>query len=168
MDGLLVRVAADQCDGDGSWNGPVDSRTREFVYVAIPEYSETHRSLNKPFAALSTSLGAFDCAVPAHLAPRNMHLDPDFDYLTYGDQGERAKQISTKLGTGDHMLPHARGGTSDLSNMIVTCAPCNNGRSNLTLEEVGLADPFLRAPVRSTWDGLERFRSAIPKLLPSQ
>ena len=57
----------------------------------------------------------------------------------------------------DHMLPHARGGSNELSNMIVTCAPCNNGRSNLTLEEVGLTDPFLRAPIRSKWDGLERF-----------
>ena len=59
----------------------------------------------------------------------------------------------------DHLLPHARGGSNELSNMIVTCAPCNNGRSNLTLEEVGLADPLLRAPARSTWDGLERFVS---------
>ena len=57
----------------------------------------------------------------------------------------------------DHMLPHARGGLNELSNMIVTCAPCNNGRSNLTLEEVGITDPFLRAPIRSSWDGLERF-----------
>lgn len=57
----------------------------------------------------------------------------------------------------DHILPHARGGTSDFSNMLITCAPCNCGRSNLTLEEVGLADPFLRDPVRSAWDGLERF-----------
>ena len=59
----------------------------------------------------------------------------------------------------DHLLPHARGGDSSLDNMLVTCAPCNNGRSNLTLEEVGVADPRTRDPIRSTWDGLERFRS---------
>jgi 5-methylcytosine-specific restriction endonuclease McrA len=58
----------------------------------------------------------------------------------------------------DHLLPHARGGTNDFENMLVTCAPCNCGRDNLTLEEVGLSDPRLRDPVRSTWDGLERFR----------
>jgi 5-methylcytosine-specific restriction endonuclease McrA len=57
----------------------------------------------------------------------------------------------------DHLLPHARGGSNELSNMLVTCAPCNNGRSNLTLEEVGLADPRLRDQIRSRWDGLERF-----------
>lgn len=58
----------------------------------------------------------------------------------------------------DHLLPHARGGGNELSNILVTCAPCNNGRSNLTLEEVGLVDPRTREPVRSNWDGLERFR----------
>jgi hypothetical protein len=55
----------------------------------------------------------------------------------------------------DHVLPHARGGTNEYDNLIVSCAPCNNGRSNLTLEEAGLADPRLRAPIRSDWRGLE-------------
>jgi 5-methylcytosine-specific restriction endonuclease McrA len=58
----------------------------------------------------------------------------------------------------DHLIPHARGGTNEIGNMLVTCAPCNNGRSNLTLEEAGLLDPRLREPIRSNWDGLERFR----------
>ena len=58
----------------------------------------------------------------------------------------------------DHILPHARGGTNDFDNMLVTCAPCNCGRDKLTLEEVGLVDPRTREPVRSDWDGLERFR----------
>src|SRR5260370_25465639 len=33
-----------------------------------------------------------------------MHLDPDFDYLTYGDQGERANQLRTKLSQGDRIV----------------------------------------------------------------
>lgn len=56
----------------------------------------------------------------------------------------------------DHLLPHARGGTNDIGNMVVACAPCNNGRSNLTLEEVGLTDPRQREPIQTPWDGLER------------
>jgi 5-methylcytosine-specific restriction endonuclease McrA len=59
----------------------------------------------------------------------------------------------------DHLLPHARGGNNDLSNVIIACAPCNYGRMDRTLDEVGLTDPRLHEPVRSTWDGLERFRS---------
>jgi hypothetical protein len=58
----------------------------------------------------------------------------------------------------DHLLPHARGGTNDRDNMVVACAPCNCGRSNLTLEEVGVADPRARDPLPFAWDGLERFR----------
>ncbi len=58
----------------------------------------------------------------------------------------------------DHIVPHSRGGTSELDNMLVTCAPCNYGRGHLTLEEVGLLDPRSDEVQPSDWDGLERFR----------
>lgn len=58
----------------------------------------------------------------------------------------------------DHLLPHARGGGNSLENLLITCAPCNYGRGHHLIEEVGLADPRNRPPVRSDWDGLERFR----------
>jgi 5-methylcytosine-specific restriction endonuclease McrA len=58
----------------------------------------------------------------------------------------------------DHLVPHARGGNNELSNLVITCAPCNYGRMSYSLEEVGLIDPRTRLPVRSGWDGLERFR----------
>jgi hypothetical protein len=60
----------------------------------------------------------------------------------------------------DHLTPHAKGGTNDFDNIVVTCAPCNFGRMEYTLDEVGLADPRLREPTRSAWDGLERFPAA--------
>jgi hypothetical protein len=56
----------------------------------------------------------------------------------------------------DHVLPHAKGGTNDLSNVVITCAPCNFGRMEFTLEEVGLIDPRSRSPKTTQWDGLER------------
>jgi 5-methylcytosine-specific restriction endonuclease McrA len=57
----------------------------------------------------------------------------------------------------DHVVPHARGGSNDLDNLVVTCAACNFGRMNYLLAEVGLSDPRSREPIRSNWDGLERF-----------
>jgi len=57
----------------------------------------------------------------------------------------------------DHLLPHARGGNNDLDNIVITCAPCNYGRTDSLIEEVGLLNPFLHPPVQSSWDGLERF-----------
>ncbi|WP_197467357.1 HNH endonuclease [Thalassospira xiamenensis] len=56
----------------------------------------------------------------------------------------------------DHVIPYARGGNNDLDNLVITCAPCNFGRMNFLIEEVGLLDPRTREPLRSSWDGLER------------
>lgn len=60
----------------------------------------------------------------------------------------------------DHLLPHAKGGSNDIGNVVITCAPCNYARSDYTIEEVGLGNPFLRDPIRSDWDGLERIFKA--------
>jgi hypothetical protein len=56
----------------------------------------------------------------------------------------------------DHLLPHARGGTNDIENMMVACAACNFGRMNFTLEEVGFAPLGPSTAITSFWDGLER------------
>ncbi|MCC6355242.1 MAG: hypothetical protein IT577_15225 [Verrucomicrobiae bacterium] len=110
MKGLLVRVAADQSVAGGRWNGPVDSRTGRFVYCAIPEATPVHPGMNKPYSLLSQSLAALGTILPEHLASRDMHLDPDFEHLTYGDQGEpgkRGEQIRTKLGRDDMLIFYA-------------------------------------------------------------
>ena len=101
MKGLLVRIAADQSKAGGHWNGPVDSKTGHFAYVAIPECSPSHPNLNKPYAGVISALAGLSSPLPAHLAHQNMHLDPDFKHLTYGDGRERANQIRSKLKTGD-------------------------------------------------------------------
>ena len=107
MNALLVRVAADQSGGGGSWNGPVDGQTGRFAYVAIPESAPVRPGLEKPYGALLPALAPFGAGLPAHLRDRHMHLDPDFGYLTYGDQGERAKQIASRLGAGDWIVFYA-------------------------------------------------------------
>lgn len=56
----------------------------------------------------------------------------------------------------DHLLPHARGGKTELANMVITCAPCNYGRMNFLIEEVGLALPIIQEPPVPRWDGMER------------
>ena len=58
----------------------------------------------------------------------------------------------------DHLVPHARGGTNEIENLVLTCAPCNFGRAGYTLAEVGVAYPTARFPISSAWEGLERFR----------
>lgn len=56
----------------------------------------------------------------------------------------------------DHVVPHAHGGGNALDNLVITCAACNYGKMNYTLEQLGLKDPRMTPPVKSFWDGLER------------
>ena len=58
----------------------------------------------------------------------------------------------------DHIKPHSHGGTSELSNLVLTCGPCNWDRGEYTLEEMGIAHPDTHAPRRGPWTGLEEFR----------
>ena len=54
----------------------------------------------------------------------------------------------------DHIVPHSRGGTNEPENLVAACGPCQFGRSDWTLEEVGFFDPRERPPVVDDWDGL--------------
>ena len=107
MRALLVRIGADQSVYGGCWNGPVDPITREFVYVPIPDDGPFHPGMATPYSMVSRHLSGKWPALLATLAPLNMHLDPDFAHLTYGDQGQRALQISSKLGSGDLLVFYA-------------------------------------------------------------
>ena len=98
---ILVRVGADLSSGGGFWNAPVDSATSDFVYVAIPEASPVHAGLEKPYERLTSPLAEFNVALPNHLKSQQMHLDPDFEHLTYGDTGQKAKQLKDNLRTDD-------------------------------------------------------------------
>ncbi|MGO9702777.1 MAG: hypothetical protein ACLPX7_26360 [Xanthobacteraceae bacterium] len=103
MTAVLVRVGADLSISGGSWNGPVDTQSGKFAYVAIPESRAVHAGMEKSYSALIPVLSTFGVSLPAHLRPHHMHLDPDFDHLSYGDQGERAKQLH-KLDQGDMIV----------------------------------------------------------------
>lgn len=102
-----MRVAADQSEGGGHWNGPADQRNGSFAYIPIPESKSIRPGMHKPYSLVSPALARFNLSLPAHLAGQSMHLDPDFDHLTYGDQGQRAKQIQTKLTDGDLLVFYA-------------------------------------------------------------
>jgi hypothetical protein len=107
MQGLLVRVAADQSRGGGGWNGPIDTSSGDFVYAAIPETRPVHSGLNTPYIGICSALSRLHFSVPTRLIGTDMHLDPDFTYLTYGDQGKKAKQILSKLGPDDFLAFYA-------------------------------------------------------------
>jgi hypothetical protein len=115
MEALLVRVGIDSTFGQ--WNAPVDPVTREFVYVPIPEDRyENHPAHQKPYSAMEPVLHAFrdrHCRdmrrkplLPPALRTRRMHLDPDFEHLTYGDKPPRMNRMR-ELKKGDLLVFYA-------------------------------------------------------------
>jgi hypothetical protein len=104
MKGLLVRVGVDSTSG--YWNAPVNSRTGRFAYVPIPEEEESRRGYGRPYSECVLALARFKTALPPNLKRMDMHLDPDFEMLTYGDVHPRNLPI-LKLGRGDILAFYA-------------------------------------------------------------
>ncbi len=113
MKALLVRIGVDQAYG--GWNAPVDAVGR-FVYVPIPEKLGTpfHPGLERRYGEVLPLLEQFcrenqccldaDLRFPHELLEYSMHLDPDFEYLTYGDQGSRRGAAMVSMTQGDLLV----------------------------------------------------------------
>jgi hypothetical protein len=114
MKAILVRIGIDHAYG--AWNAPVDPVTGQFVYVPIPDGATKHYApgnahgfdqIVAPLAAFAESCAARDLRYPTALRQRYMHLDPDFDYLTYGDNGIRRGAGIATLGPSDLVVFYA-------------------------------------------------------------
>src|SRR5579871_700809 len=113
MKGLLVRIGVDHAYG--CWNAPVDA-AGQFVYVPIPERLGTafHSGLARNYGEILPTLGRFceehrcnlfaDLRFPRQLLDHPMHLDPDFECLTYGDEGARRGAGMVKMAEGDLLV----------------------------------------------------------------
>jgi len=106
MFGLLVRVGIDQTYG--KWNAPVDPESKEFVYVPIPESRKKFMPGMKliyrdiVFPALDKfcrkhKLDLRSLKFPLKRWKDVMHLDPDFDHLTYGDTNRKRHRRGKKI-----------------------------------------------------------------------
>lgn len=115
MRAYLVRIGVDQAYG--GWNAPMDPETNEFVYVPIPESRAMQPDLATPYTAIQSAMARFEgghpasrprhVKLPAHLVGATMHLDPDFEHLTYGDSGIRRGKGLTDLGPQDIVVFYA-------------------------------------------------------------
>jgi hypothetical protein len=114
MKAILVRIGVDHAYG--AWNAPVDPVTGQFVYVPIPDGTEKRYTPGNAhrFDEILDSLSKFagrpvakDLQCPPALRQRNMHLDPDFEHLTYGDNGARRGAGIALLGPDDLLVFYA-------------------------------------------------------------
>lgn len=111
---VLVRVGVDQAYGN--WTGRVDPETHEFVCVPIPEERKTRPDLATPYTIVIDSLASFGrgrvvdakaCALPDVLHARDMHLDPDFQRLAYGNNPNSRGDIVNRLVANDVVVFYA-------------------------------------------------------------
>jgi hypothetical protein len=99
MKGLLVRVGIDSTDG--CWNAPMRLSTGEFAYVTITDTKPLRDGMARRYDEFVPVVKRFGEDLPASLLSQPTHLDPDFDELTYGDQGQRGRRISSLLTSAD-------------------------------------------------------------------
>ena len=73
-----------------------------------------------------------------------------------GMKGNRPKAGASLVfrPVADHVDPWSRGGTTDLDNLVTSCWPCNFGKMEYTVQELGISDPRSRPPVDDGWNGL--------------
>ena len=115
MKALLVRVGIDS--SYGKWNAPMDPYSKEFVYLPIPESKRSHAHLKRHYTESLPSLTQFcekhsinllsDLKFPSALKGAVMHLDPDFNELTYGDNSARRGAVLSKMKTEDIIVFYA-------------------------------------------------------------
>lgn len=114
---ILVRIGVDQVFGH--WNAPVDTKSRRFVYVPIPEDDGTRfrpgleRKYKEFLPALQQFSADFDLDLEEDLGFSQsllrdpLHLDPDFEWLTYGDNGDKRGSNIKEFNRGDLVVFYA-------------------------------------------------------------
>ena len=90
--GLLMRVGIDQTYGE--YNAPINPNTNDYMYLPIPQdKSDDFKSGMRtsyddllPYFESWCQRNATAIDFPQNLAQISCHLDPYFDFSTYGDQ----------------------------------------------------------------------------------
>lgn len=112
MRAVLIRVGADGTSDGGEWNAPVHRPSGRFVYIPIIEDTVAfHPGTERRFDEVDKPLFQF---LSEHREPlthwrrrmdaklgQPMHLDPDYEHLTYGDNGARRGSVFHGFGPGD-------------------------------------------------------------------
>lgn len=165
MKAVLVRVGIDCIYG--GCNAPMNPNTNEFIYVPIHENDKFSfvQDGNRKFRELLPALNAFckksildlykDLNFPGNLLDKPMHLDPDFDYLTYGDVGDKRGKGIFKLKKGDLIVFYAglKPVTKIKDNLVYALIGLYYVDKVLLVNEVLGKDKLKNAHTRRTWTG---------------
>ncbi len=165
MRAVLVRVGIDCVYG--GWNAPMEPDTNEFVYVPINENDKFTfiKNGNRKFEELLPTLEIFskshhvdlfkDLNFPRPMLKKSMHLDPDFDFLTYGDIGDKRGKGILSLAKGDLIIFYA--GLKPIrkvkDKLVYALIGLYNIDKILYVNAVSDKDRIKNAHTRRTWTG---------------
>lgn len=101
------------------------------------------------------------CSCKVIARPARNKLTLKFPVETHWETKEflRHSALYTMAASLDHVIPHSRGGTNELCNLVTACYCCQFGRGEWTLAESELFDPRAYEPLHDGWDGLTRLNS---------
>jgi len=75
-----------------------------------------------------------------------------------------AESVSTADATWDHVVPRAKGGETNWSNIVLSCRSCNSRKADKTPEEAGMK--LLVQPSRPEWKGARTITVMAPAPIP--
>lgn len=75
-----------------------------------------------------------------------------------------AERIAPADATWDHVIPRAKGGKTDWTNIVLSCRGCNSRKSDKTPEEAGMT--LLVKPSRPEWKGARTITVMAPAPIP--
>ena len=158
MKAILIRIGIDHEYGE--WNAPVHAISGRFVYVPIPERQKPLKYLVRSYDEIAPPLSSFSedlhktVKLPVKLVGHPMHLDPDFEHLTYGDNGSKRGAKLKKFDGGDLLAFYAG------------LRPTGSGDKRLLYALVGLLVVEEAAPVAQTF--IRIFISGIKQIIHGQ
>jgi 5-methylcytosine-specific restriction endonuclease McrA len=85
------------------------------------------------------------------------------EFRTQGTNAQQHGVIHAFKIVADHVVPHTRGGKTDVNNLVASCPACNYGKEAYTIEELGIEDPRSQPPANSGWDGLISLLAGLKK-----
>lgn len=65
--------------------------------------------------------------------------------------------------SADHVIPWNKGGRTDMNNLVTSCVPCNFGKDQFTIEQIGIENPLDREPLVDDWNGMLSYLDGIKK-----
>jgi hypothetical protein len=80
--------------------------SREFAYITITETEAIRDGMARYYDEFVPVAARYGEQLPKALLGQPTHLDPDFEVLTFGDQGQRGNRIS-RLSSGDLLAFYA-------------------------------------------------------------